>query len=291
MQKTVGKKLIWWYYVGMSYVTDRYNLKKLSGQSLAVTECGIQICNSGHVTPPIHYGEYAAHFILEGKGVFCVNGKEYPLSAGNGFLITPNANCYYYADTLKPWKYVYACFAGVDCDALVHSANLNEFNVVFDFPLDDETVRDIYAMHSAGKRNEANGYDVTGYFLLVMSRVIKLSGNKKSNFTLAESYVEKAKRYIEDNYSFSISVSDVAYNLGLDRTYLYKLFIKYEGVSPCEYLSNFRLEKSREKLKDKAVSVSDVAVAVGFKDVAYFYRVFSKKYGTTPKKYRDSVVE
>ena len=44
-----------------------------------------------------------------------------------------------------------------------------------------------------------------------------------------------------------------------------------------------------EKLKDKAVSVSDVAVAVGFKDVAYFYRVFSKKYGTTPKKYRDSV--
>lgn len=274
----------------MSYVTDRYNLKKISGQSLAVTECGIQICNSGHSTPPIYYGEYAAHFILEGKGVFCVNGKEYALSAGNGFLITPNANCYYYADSQKPWKYVYVCFAGVDSDALVHSANLNELNVIFNFPLDDETVRDIYAMHSAGKRNEAKGYDVTGYFLLVMSRVIKLSANNKIDFSQTVGYVEKAKRYIEDNYSFSISVSDVAYNLGLDRTYLYKLFIKHEGVSPSDYLSNFRLEKSREKLKDKTISIGDVALSVGFKDVAYFYRVFSKKYEITPKKYRDSVV-
>ena len=75
----------------MSYITDRYNLKKLSSQSLAVTECGIQICNSGHATPPIPYKEYAIHFILEGKGVFTVNGKTYNLSSGQGFLIiNPN---------------------------------------------------------------------------------------------------------------------------------------------------------------------------------------------------------
>ena len=87
----------------MSYVTDRYNLKKLSGQSLAVTECGIQICHSGHASPNITYREYSAHFILEGKGEYSVNGKTYSLKAGQGFLITPGANCVYVADKQKPW--------------------------------------------------------------------------------------------------------------------------------------------------------------------------------------------
>ena len=88
----------------MSYTTDRYNLQKTSGQSLGVTECGIQICHPGHATPPMPYPDYSAHFILEGRGTFCVGGKTYVLSAGQGFLITPGADCAYTADVQKPWK-------------------------------------------------------------------------------------------------------------------------------------------------------------------------------------------
>ena len=271
----------------MSYVTDRYNLKKLSSQSLAVTECGIQICNSGHATPVINYSEYAVHFILEGKGEYKVNGKTYNLSAGQGFLITPGAKCEYTADTQKPWKYVYACFSGVDDDALVHNAGLNEYDVTFDFPLTDDMVRDIYAMHSAGKVNDAKGYEVTGYFLIVMSKLIKANKKGLSNLSQTDTYVEKAKRYIEDNYSFSITVADVACNVGLDRTYLYRLFVKKEGVSPSEYLNNYRMEKAGEMLKDKSLSISEVALLVGFKDTAYFYKVFTKTYKMTPKKYKE----
>ena len=283
----ISKKVLFLLWCFMSYITDRYNLKKLSGQSLAVTECGIQICNSGHTSPDIYYSDYSAHFILEGKGEFSVNGVTYSLCAGQGFIITPGANCIYTADKQKPWKYVYASFSGVDADVLVHNAGLNEKDVVFDFPLDDDTVRDIYAMHSAGKRNEARGYDVTGYFLLVMSRLIKRNTVNVSDGVLQEGYVKNAKRYIEDNYSFNISVKDVAYNCGLDRTYLYRLFIKYEKISPLQYLSNFRISKAVELLKDSNLSINEISVSVGFKDVAYFYKVFVKYYGVTPKKYRE----
>ena len=271
----------------MSYITDRYKVKKLSSQSLAVTECGIQICNSGHATPPIPYQEYAIHFILEGQGTFSVNGKNYHIKPGQGFLITPHAECHYVADVHKPWKYVYACFSGIDDDALVHSAGLNEEDVVFDFPLSDDMIRDIYAMHSAGKHNTAKGYEVTGYFLLIMSRLIKATKNKKFEYTQPEKYVKKAKTYIEDNYSFSINVSDIAYNVGLDRTYLYRLFIKIEGISPSDYLTEYRINKSAEKLLDKSIPINEVSLSSGFKDISYFYKVFLKKYNITPKKYRE----
>ncbi len=270
----------------MGYITDRYNLQKLSGQSLAIVECGIQICHSGHTSPRILYPDYSMHFILEGKGSFSVNGKTYFLSAGQGFLITPGADCEYSADTQKPWKYIYVSFRGADCVPLVHSAGLDEEDVVFDFPLDDDMLRDIYSLHSAGKRNEAKGYDVTGYFLLVMSRLIKANEKGKSNSLDSERYVKRVKRYIEDNYSLSLSVRDIAFKVGLDRTYLYRLFVKSEGVSPSKYLSDYRLDKASKMLENESLSIGEISSLVGFKDVAYFYKVFVKKFGVTPKKYR-----
>ena len=271
----------------MSYDTDRYGLKKLASQSLAVVECGIQICHSGHSSPKMTYRTYSAHFILEGKGTYSVNGKTYELSAGQGFMITPDVPNIYVADTEQPWKYVYVSFCGADCEALVHSAGLDEDNVVFDFPLDEDMIRDIYAMHAAGKRNEAKGYDVTGYFLLCMSRLVKANHSATRKKDAADGYVHKAILYIEEHYPFNISVADIASHIGLDRTYLYRLFVQKQGCSPSKYLIEHRLGRATEMLGNREVSIFDIAMSVGFHDVSHFYKAFTAKYGMSPKKYRE----
>lgn len=272
----------------MSYETDRYYLRKQSGHSLAVTECGIQICHSGHATPELVYPDYSMHFILEGRGCYCTGGKTYEIGPGQGFLITPGAQCTYFADKQKPWKYIYVSFNGVDGDSLVQAAGLGEEKVVFEFPLEENVVRDIYAMHSAGKRDEARGYDVTGYLLLVMSRLIKANSQGGEAGTRPEQYVRKVKQYIEDNYSFRITVSDLARHVGLERTYLYRIFARQLGISPQKYLAEFRLRKATQMLRESELSIGEIAAATGFQDISYFYRVFAEKYKLTPKKYRGS---
>ena len=271
----------------MSYDTDRYNLSKLSGQSLAVIECGIQICHPGHASPKLFYKDYSAHFILEGKGVFIKDGASYELCAGQGFLITPNTSCVYIADEAEPWKYVYASFRGADDDTLVHNAGLDESNVIFEFPLDEDMVHDIYAMHRAGKKNEARGYDVTGYFLLVMSRLVKAARGTVAE-KQGEYYIRRAKKFIEDNYNESISIPDVARHVRLDRTYLYRLFKKAEGVSPSEYLLNVRLNASAKMLESGDVAIREIASTAGFCNLSYFYKRFTEKYGISPKQYRET---
>ena len=271
----------------MSYDTDRYHLAKLPSQSLAVVECGIQICHAGHAAPKIFYKDYSAHFILEGKGVFTKDGVSWELGAGQGFLITPNTSCLYVADEKEPWKYVYVSFRGADDDALVHNAGLDENNVIFEFPLDEDMIHDIYAMHKAGKKNEARGYDVTGYFLLVMSRLVKaakyVTGERQGEF-----YVKRAKKFIEDNYGDPLSVSDIAQNLRLDRTYLYRLFIKHEGISPSDYLLNVRLKAAERTLENAELSIREAAINAGFGNISYFYKRFTEKYGISPKQYREN---
>ena len=271
----------------MSYDTDRYGLKKAANQSLAVIECGIQICHAGHKTPRATYKTYSAHFILEGKGRYTVNGKTFELCAGQGFLITPDVPNQYVADEKEPWKYVYASFCGIDDDALVHSAGLDRDNVIFEFPLDEEMIHDIYAMHAAGKRNEAKSYDVTGYFLLCMSRLVRANLLKNAQkVSLPEHYVKLACLYIEEHACENTSVSDVAFHIGLDRTYLYRLFQKHLGTSPSKYLMNYRLEKACAMLKNPELSIAEIGLTVGFHDLSHFYKAFTAKYGIPPKKYR-----
>ena len=83
---------------GMSYTLDMYSLSRLPGQSLAVTQCGLQMCDPGHSCGPRIYSSYSVHFVIEGKGKYLVDGREYELSAGQGFIITPGISNTYIAD-------------------------------------------------------------------------------------------------------------------------------------------------------------------------------------------------
>ena len=270
----------------MSQLTDRYDIDKLPNQSLAVTQCGIQICDPGHSSGSLLYQHYSAHFILEGKGVYCVNGKTYELKAGQGFMITPGCVSIYNADMEKPWKYMYATFMGTDDDSLVHNAGLDDDNVIFEFPLDEDMLHDLYAMHNASKSYDALGYDVAGWFLLVMSRLIKANTSHNKELEEPEHYVNKALLYIENNYPHSVTVKDIADFVGIDRTYLYKLFKKYKSTSPTAFLNEYRLLKSVEMMENYDVSIGEIALSTGFYDVSHYYRAFSAKYGESPKMYR-----
>ena len=270
----------------MSIIKDEHDLKKLPNQSLAVIQCGHTICHPGHSSLNRIYNHYSVTFILEGKGVYIVNGKTYELGPGQGFLITPGIPNVYIADEKEPWQYIYAIFHGLDADSIVHSAGLSEGKVTFSFPATPEVIGYLRAMYESSKCYDAKGYDVIGYFLLVMSHLIKANKNVSNEDYVPENYVRKAILYIEDNYPYNITISDIASYVGIDRTYLYRLFQKYTKQSPSRYLSDYRLSKAVELLENKNISINETGLSVGFHDVAHFYKAFSGKYGMSPKKYR-----
>lgn len=269
----------------MGYKTDRYDIKKLPNQSLAVTQCGLQICDNGHSCGPFLYSHYSAHFILSGKGTYTCGGKTYSLCAGQGFMIIPDMPNTYTADIDEPWRYIYANFCGADDETLVHSAGLNEDNMIFEFDLTDDMLHDLTMMHSASKDQSARGYDVTGYFLLVMSRLVKANTQRNANTNLPQHYVRRAISYIEDNYPEKITVESIAAYVGIDRTGLYRIFKKNLNISPVQFLISYRLERAKAMMEHDNLTTSEIAVSTGFFDAAHFTVAFSKKYGISPGRY------
>ena len=62
--------------------------------------------------------------------------------------------------------------------------------------------------------------------------------------------MEEALRYIEANYAHSVNIQVIADHLNIERTYLYRLFKDITGVSPQEYLLDYRIRRACSLLKE-----------------------------------------
>lgn len=98
--------------------------------------------------------------------------------------------------------------------------------------------------------------------------------------------VKKALQYIENNYGIQIGLPDIANEVGLNASYLSRLFKKEVGEPITEYLTRYRIEKAKELLKDNTMRLREIAEMVGFNDVSYFSNTFKKVAGMSPTEYR-----
>jgi two-component system response regulator YesN len=97
------------------------------------------------------------------------------------------------------------------------------------------------------------------------------------------------KKYIEEHYSGDISLESVAKEFKFHPNYLCKLFKDEIGVNFIDYITELRIEKSKELLADIRYTVYDVARKVGYNDAKYFTKVFKKVAGITPSEYMGKV--
>lgn len=99
-------------------------------------------------------------------------------------------------------------------------------------------------------------------------------------------YVEEALTYLESNYTNNISVQSLADSIGLNRSYLHRLFKSATGSSVQEYLLDLRIRKACTLLKSTVLPIAIISLSVGYEDTLYFSRLFKKKKGVSPSRYR-----
>ena len=123
-----------------------------------------------------------------------------------------------------------------------------------------------------------------GLASLVFDDILSMHENKQS--MKVNLYVEDAKERILRNLKHQIRVTDIAAELGVSDRYLYNLFVKFEGVSPKQFINNARISKAKKLLTELDMTVTEVAESVGFSDVLNFSHFFSGQTGISPSKFR-----
>lgn len=100
--------------------------------------------------------------------------------------------------------------------------------------------------------------------------------------------VEHAKQYIREHLDERIVLQDIADTFNVSPNYLSQLFKKFENIGISEYISNLKIQKSQELLKDGNLKIYEIADQLGFESAFYFSKVFKKVTGVSPKDFRNT---
>ena len=96
--------------------------------------------------------------------------------------------------------------------------------------------------------------------------------------------------YIATHYSEQISLEELSASAAISKSTCERLFKTYIGLTPLQYLTNYRLEASRYLLESTDKSITEIANLCGFNHTSYYGRLFLQTYGTTPSDYRKNNV-
>lgn len=101
-----------------------------------------------------------------------------------------------------------------------------------------------------------------------------------------EGHVELAIRYISQHYAEPLSLETVAQVVGLNKSYLSRIFKMRTGETLVNYINQCRIRKAADLLRKTDRKAYEIAEMVGYNNVEYFNQVFKKVMGVSPRDYR-----
>ncbi|MDO5417272.1 MAG: AraC family transcriptional regulator [Lachnospiraceae bacterium] len=283
IQRTTG------FYMSANYRVLDYEFRQTN--DLYIICCGEEHFSSPRVIGPYTRTGYHLHIITSGSGYLSVNGETKKLTRGQLFLLRPNVETTYWADKDDPWSYYWIQFDGLTAAAFLEKAGFPPGTFVRDsiLPPDDfvqyleKILKTPELTHASELKRIGTLYSLMG--VLIESYHTQCYSQKTHYDYSPKIYVAHAIDYIHHNYA-TATVSKLASYIGINRSYLASTFKRLVGISPQEYLLNFRMEESVRLLTEGEMPIKDIAASVGYDNPLTFSKIFKNRYGVSPQNYR-----
>lgn len=99
-------------------------------------------------------------------------------------------------------------------------------------------------------------------------------------------FTDMVVAYIKRHHCQSITSEDICRRFSCSRSYMSGQFNRDMGVSVREYITSLRIEDAKQLLEFSKISITEIALSIGYSDSNYFTSLFKRKTGLTPSQYR-----
>lgn len=162
-------------------------------------------------------------------------------------------------------------------------------------PTSCNPVKDVSLATELGRINHkimaAGANDASQLELQLVSAINKLLSHPMKDTGLSQtalsepSWIADMRRYIEENYTKTITIDDLCRRANRSKGPLIRRFRQQTGLTPYAYLQNHRINEARARLADGR-QIADVAMELGFADQSHLNRLFKRLVASTPGIYR-----
>lgn len=128
---------------------------------------------------------------------------------------------------------------------------------------------------------------------LLQSEFISEENDKKPATDARQHYhnelLERILTYIDETIYEPLTVGEICQKFSMSRSSLQILFNENLNQTPKKYISELKLEKSRQLISEDRYTISEIALMLGFNSIHYFSRAFTQKYNMAPTEYSKTI--
>ncbi len=236
--------------------------------------------------------------VKSGRMAYSVNGKLIELNAGDTIFV--NANQIHYSLAVEEEVARYVIF--VINPSILKSSVAVEMQAVMPiltnpnlsyirFHGENENTKAIYDIMQTLPDVRRDAFQVTKRFFSIWEIIMR----QGQSYGLLENDIEvdihmqsfkKMMYFIQKEYKNKVTLDMIAACGGVSKSLCNKLFKKYVGVSPINYLLEIRIKKVTEYLRTTSYSLSEISELCGFNGASYMAEMFKKFIGKSPLNYR-----
>ncbi len=239
--------------------------------------------------------------VLSGSMDYNVNGEILHLEAGQGIIVNArqihygfsneHKDCEFYCVLLHPMLLCTSQYIDRDFVSPILSDSSLPY-VFLDSNMDwqREILSDIESVYLYKDKPNAPLYVQNAFYhiwILLSENILKEKRVKRQDRNL--SLLKDMLVFIQKNYADKITLGDIAKSVNVSKSTCLAIFKKYLQDTPTNYLIGYRLKRATKMLEDSDMSITEIALTVGFGGVSYFAETFRKYYGYSPSEYRKGI--
>ena len=255
-------------------------------KKLPVYMTGVGVEYKDNINRPFGFREYQISYIEKGKGKFTYGEKTEYLYEGDCFVFRPDIP-HKYEYVSKDFCHFWVTYNGTAADSLTDYICIGGTEV---FSVENPAEQSKFFEKILKSASVSDKFFDEKCSALIYSYIIKTAENKRNHpLGVKRQRFSAVLEYIENNYSSTITLDELAGVLNLSRYRFCNSFKEVFGMTAMRYLIQYRIQKSKEiLLSARESTVMEIAEAVGFNDVSYFCAVFKEYEGVSPLKFRNS---
>ena len=222
--------------------------------------------------------DYSLVYVTNGSLNFSVDGLPFTINRGCFLLREPNLKTEF--SSFEDYTSCYWLqFSGSDAKKLVENLNL-EFLKIYDIGVQSD-IKDRFELIFREFLIDDDLFDTA-----VSCRLAELLTTMIRKVNRQDRHSLNSIEYIRKHYNENITISHLASLESKSVSHYRTLFKKEVGVTPYEYILSLRINTACFYLEKSDRSIDEIAEIVGYDDQFYFSRIFKKKIGISPLKYR-----
>lgn len=226
---------------------------------------------------------YDLFYVWSGEGMIVLNGESYPVSKGSCFLFKPGDHT---CATHNPQRPLILTYIHFDLSGQPKLIPASYRMLEETFEMEYMIARYVRLSLERAYGAEEEGRLILKQLMIHLLRTDRKEPQKQQASNQLTEIIRETANYVRQHPGLPHRVEDLAARAGLSSRYFSIKFKELLGVSAQSHIISMRIERAQHLLLYAGMNVTEVADALGYRDIFFFSRQFKQYTGKSPSEIR-----